>query len=335
MKTIRPLFCMAVLAFLCVLPSMAKSDGLKFNKKNKFKIVQFTDVHWIYNNPASDEAGECMVEVLDAEKPDLVVFTGDVIFAKPAREALDKALEATVKRKIPFVVTWGNHDDEHDMNRKELSAYVAAKPGNLNTTAEGVSGECNFVLPVKSADGTKDAALLYMFDSHSYSTVKEIRGYGWIKHDQVDWYNRTSKQFTAANGGTPLPALAFFHIPLPEFRDAIRNESGFCVGTRKEKVCAPEINSGLGNAMHKAGDVMGIFVGHDHVNDYVAEWKGILMGYGRYTGGNTVYNGLPHGNGARVIEITEGSRAIKTWIRVKNGKVINEVDYPADKQNRG
>ena len=335
MKTIRPLFCMAVLAFLCVLPSMAKSDGLKFNKKNKFKIVQFTDVHWIYNNPASDEAGECMVEVLDAEKPDLVVFTGDVIFAKPAREALDKALEATVKRKIPFVVTWGNHDDEHDMNRKELSAYVAAKPGNLNTTAEGVSGECNFVLPVKSADGTKDAALLYMFDSHSYSTVKEIRGYGWIKHDQVDWYNRTSKQFTAANGGTPLPALAFFHIPLPEFRDAIRNESGFCVGTRKEKVCAPEINSGLGNAMHKAGDVMGIFVGHDHVNDYVAEWKGILMGYGRYTGGNTVYNGLPHGNGARVIEITEGSRAIKTWIRVKNGKVINEVDYHADKQNRG
>ncbi len=335
MKTIRPLFCMAVLAFLCVLPSMAKSDGLKFNKKNKFKIVQFTDVHWIYNNPASDEAGECMAEVLDAEKPDLVVFTGDVIFAKPAREALDKALEATVKRKIPFVVTWGNHDDEHDMNRKELSAYVAAKPGNLNTTAEGVSGECNFVLPVKSADGTKDAALLYMFDSHSYSTVKEIRGYGWIKHDQVDWYNRTSKQFTAANGGTPLPALAFFHIPLPEFRDAIRNESGFCVGTRKEKVCAPEINSGLGNAMHKAGDVMGIFVGHDHVNDYVAEWKGILMGYGRYTGGNTVYNGLPHGNGARVIEITEGSRAIKTWIRVKNGKVINEVDYPADKQNRG
>lgn len=335
MKTIRPLFCMAVLAFLCVLPSMAKSDGLKFNKKNKFKIVQFTDVHWIYNNPASDEAGECMAEVLNAEKPDLVVFTGDVIFAKPAREALDKALEATVKRKIPFVVTWGNHDDEHDMNRKELSAYVAAKPGNLNTTAEGVSGECNFVLPVKSADGTKDAALLYMFDSHSYSTVKEIRGYGWIKHDQVDWYNRTSKQFTAANGGTPLPALAFFHIPLPEFRDAIRNESGFCVGTRKEKVCAPEINSGLGNAMHKAGDVMGIFVGHDHVNDYVAEWKGILMGYGRYTGGNTVYNGLPHGNGARVIEITEGSRAIKTWIRVKNGKVINEVDYPADKQNRG
>ena len=313
---------------------MAKENGLKFNKKNKFKIVQFTDVHWIYGNPGSDEAGDIMAEVLDAEKPDLVVFTGDVIFAKPAREALDKALEATIKRKIPFAVTWGNHDDEHDMTREELTAYVKTKAGNLNSTEEGVSGECNFVLPVKAADGTKDAAVLYFFDSHSYSTVKEIRGYGWIKHDQVDWYNRTSKQITEANGGKPLPALAFFHIPLPEFRDAMRNEKAYLVGTRKERVCAPEINSGLGNAMLKARDVMGVFVGHDHVNDFVVDWNGILMGYGRYTGGNTVYHGLPYGNGARVIEITEGSRAIKTWIRVK-GKVINEVDYPADLKNIG
>lgn len=319
---------------MCICPSMAKEDGLKFNKKNKFKIVQFTDVHWIYGNPGSDEAGDIMAEVLDAEKPDLVVFTGDVIFAKPAREALDKALEATIKRKIPFAVTWGNHDDEHDMTREELTAYVKTKAGNLNSTEEGVSGDCNFVLPVKAADGTKDAAVLYFFDSHSYSTVKEIRGYGWIKHDQVDWYNRTSKQITEANGGKPLPALAFFHIPLPEFRDAMRNEKAYLVGTRKERVCAPEINSGLGNAMLKARDVMGVFVGHDHVNDFVVDWNGILMGYGRYTGGNTVYHGLPYGNGARVIEITEGSRAIKTWIRVK-GKVINEVDYPADLKNIG
>lgn len=334
MRKIGMLFCTALLAFMCVLPSMAKNNELKFNKKKKFKIVQFTDVHWRYDNPASEEAGQCMAEVLDAEKPDLVVFTGDVIFSKPARETLDKALEATIKRKIPFAVTWGNHDDEHDMTRKELAEYVATKAGCLNTTAEGVSGLCNFVLPVKSADGTKDAALLYMFDSHSYSPVKEIRGYGWIKHDQVEWYNRTSKQFTEANGGAPLPALAFFHIPLPEFHDAVRNESAYMVGTRKDKACAPEINSGLGNAMLKAGDVMGVFVGHDHVNDYVVDWRGILMGYGRFTGGCTVYNGLPLGNGARVIEITEGTRAIKTWIRVKGKKVIHEVDYPADLKNK-
>ena len=330
MRKIGMLFCTALLAFMCVMPSMAKGDGLKFNKKNKFKIVQFTDVHWIYGNPNSDEAGEIMAEVLDAEKPDLVVFTGDVIFAKPAREALDKALEATIKRKIPFAVTWGNHDDEHDMTRKELSAYVATKAGNLNSTAEGVSGECNFVLPIKSADGTKDAAVLYFFDSHSYSTVKEIRGYGWIKHDQVQWYLDESRKYTEANGGTPMMALSFFHIPLSEYHEAVQNEGSFLIGTRKEKACAPEINTGLFAAMKEAGDVLGVFVGHDHVNDYAVSWKGIMLCYGRFTGGKTVYHDMPGGNGARVIELTEGVRQFRSWIRLKGGQVINEFTYPSE-----
>lgn len=330
MKTFRKLFCAVVATIICTMPAVAQQTELKFNSNNKFKIVQFTDVHWKYGNPASDEAGERMAEVLDAEKPDLVVFTGDVIFAKPAREGLDKALEATISRGIPFAVTWGNHDDEQDLKRAELSAYIANKPGNLTSTVEGITGVTNYTLTIKSANGKGDAAIIYVFDSNSYSPIKEVKGYEWIKHDQVEWYIRTSKQYTAANNGKPMPALAFFHIPLPEFHEAVQNESSYLVGTRKEKACAPALNSGLATAMLEAGDVMGVFVGHDHVNDYVVDWRGILLGYGRFTGGATVYHDIPQGNGARVIEITEGERTIKTWIRIKGGKVINEVNYPAD-----
>ena len=53
-----------------------------------------------------------MNEVLDVEKPDLVIYTGDLVFGKPASEALSKALEPVVSRRLPFAVTWGNHDDE-------------------------------------------------------------------------------------------------------------------------------------------------------------------------------------------------------------------------------
>ena len=317
---------------ICAATAIAQPNALKFNANHKFKIVQFTDIHWKYGNPASDEAGERMAEVLDAEKPDLVVFTGDVIFAKPAREGLDKALEATISRGIPFAVTWGNHDDEQDLSRKELSEHIATKAGNLTSTVEGISGVTNYTLSVKSTDGKRDAAVLYIFDSNSYSPIKKVKGYDWIKHDQVEWYRQTSKAFTAANNGKPLPALAFFHIPLPEFHEAAQNESAYFVGTRKEKACAPEINTGLAAAMLEACDVMGVFVGHDHVNDYVVDWRGILLGYGRFTGGATVYHDIPEGNGARVIELTEDSRTIKTWIRIKGGKVINEVNYPADAQ---
>ena len=315
---------------MCLGISPMKSQDLKFGDDKKFKIVQFTDVHWKADSIASEEAGERMGEVLDVEKPDLVIFTGDVIFGKPADKSMRCALEPTIKRGIPFAVTFGNHDDELGMSRKELYDFIKDMPGNLTSSVEGLSGVTNFILPVKASDGSKDAALLYVFDSHSYATLKGIKGYGWIKHDQVRWYIDESKKFTEANGGTPLTALSFFHIPLPEYHEAVQNEGSFLIGTRKEKACAPEINTGLFAAMKEAGDVLGVFVGHDHVNDYAVSWKGIMLCYGRFTGGKTVYHDMPGGNGARVIELTEGVRQFRSWIRLKDGQVINEFTYPSE-----
>lgn len=308
----------------------AQETALRFGADKKFKIVQFTDVHWVPGNSNSYDAQKCITEVLDAEKPDLVIYTGDVIFGPPAAECLKEALAPTIARRIPFAFTFGNHDDEHDMSRIQICAQLQAMPGNLTGTVEGLSGVSNFILPVKSANGDKDAAVLYCFDSHSYSSLPHIKGYDWIKADQINWYVQQSARFTADNGGEPLPALAFFHIPLPEYNQAATTESAYLIGSRLEKACAPELNTGLFTAMLEAKDVMAMFVGHDHVNDYVAYWKGLLLCYGRFTGGNTVYNGLPGGNGARIIELTEGERALRTWIRLRGDVTIQSIDFPAD-----
>ena len=79
-------------------------------------------------------------------------------------------------------------------------------------------------------------------------------------------------------------------------------------------------------AMKEAGDVMGVFVGHDHDNDYAVMWKNILLAYGRFTGGNTEYNHLP--NGARIIVLNEGSCTFDTWIRQKGG-IVDSTSYPS------
>lgn len=313
-----------------VIQVSAQTKSLAFNSNKKFKIVQFTDVHWKPNNPASEEAAERMNEILDAEKPDLVIYTGDIVYEKPAAEALDRALEPTISRNIPFAITWGNHDDEHDLSRAELSAYIKEKPGNLTSTVEGIYGVTNYTLAILSADKKKNAAILYVLDSGAYSPLKQVKGYDWIRPNQIKWYTDSSAAHTAANAGNPLPALAFFHIPLPEYNEAAQHEDAHLVGTRREKACAPAVNTGLFTAMLHAGDVMATFVGHDHVNDYVVDWKEILLCYGRYTGGKTVYHDIPGGNGARIIELTEGERGFKSWIRIKEGKVINEITYPAD-----
>lgn len=303
---------------------------LKFNSNGKFKMVQFTDVHWKPENEASEIAAERMNEILDAEKPDFVIYTGDVAFGKPASKCYERAFEPVVKRNIPFAFTFGNHDDEQDMTRNEIFEFIKDIPGNMTGTVEGLSGKSNFIIPILSSDGKSNVFVIYGFDSLSYSPLKVAEGYDWIKQDQIDWYRQCSAEFTRKNAGRPVPAMAFFHIPLPEFNLASRSEGSCLIGIRKEEACAPKVNSGLFTTMLELGDIMAVFVGHDHVNDYVTSWKGILLGYGRYTGGKTVYCDVPWGNGGRVIELTEGKRSFESWIVTKNNRIDFRFTFPMD-----
>jgi len=304
----------------------AQKSELRFNKDGKFKIVQFTDVHFKYKNPASDIALERINQVLDEEQPDFVIFTGDVVYSAPADKGMLQVLEQVSKRKLPFVVTFGNHDNEQGMTREQLYDIIRQVPGNLMPDRGSVLSP-DYVLTVKaSSDAKKDAAVLYCMDSHSYSPLKDVKGYAWLTFDQVNWYRQQSAAYTARNGGKPLPALAFFHIPVPEYNEAASDENAILRGTRMEEACAPKLNTGMFTAMKESGDVMGIFVGHDHDNDYAVMWKGILLAYGRFTGGNTEYNHLP--NGARIIVLDEGARTFTSWIRQKDG-IVDKVTYPA------
>lgn len=59
------------------------SKSLSFRKDGTFTIVQFTDLHWMDGRPEDQRTREIMERVMDAEKPDLVVITGDVIYTGP------------------------------------------------------------------------------------------------------------------------------------------------------------------------------------------------------------------------------------------------------------
>ncbi|KAA6325544.1 3' 5'-cyclic adenosine monophosphate phosphodiesterase CpdA [termite gut metagenome] len=312
----------------CLQLSYAQSSSLKFNSNGKFKIVQFTDLHYIYDNPESDIALERVNEVVDAEKPDLIIVTGDVIYGKPADKSMRAVLDVLAKKKTPFVILFGNHDDEFGLSRSQLFDIIKSYPYNATTTVEGLSGIGNCIFSLKGTNG-KDEAILYCLDSHAYSSIEGIDGYDYIKPDQIQWYRSQSAAFAKQNGSKPIPSLAFFHIPFPEYTQAASDEESVLIGTRGEKVCPPALNSGLFTAMKEMGDIMGVFVGHDHDNDYAVYYKDILLSYGRYTGGNTVYNHLKP-NGARVIELTEGERSFKTWIHLKGNKIIHTINYPSD-----
>ena len=174
---IRLLKIYLTLVFLLVTTfCMAQKSELKFSKDGKFKIVQFTDVHFKYGNWASDIALERINQVLDDETPGFGDFTGDVVYSAPADSGMLQVLEPVVKRKLPFVVTFGNHDNEQGMTREQLYDIIRKVPGNL-LPDRGTVLSPDYVLTVKSSSNVKkDAALLYCMDSHSYSPLKDVKG---------------------------------------------------------------------------------------------------------------------------------------------------------------
>ena len=57
-------------------------------------------------------------------------------------------------------------------------------------------------------------------------------------------------------------------------------------------------------------DVIGVFVGHDHNNDYMVDWNGnIALAYGRKTGYPSAYNEVLS-RGARIINLHEDEAAL-------------------------
>ena len=308
--------------FLGCLSSMQAQD-LRF-KNGQFKIVQFTDLHYKQGNPASKEATDNIVEVVTAEKPDLIVLTGDIIYSSPGSACLQEVLKVLTNLKTPFCYLLGNHDPEQGTPVTQL--YDLAQQNAYCVQPKRVGNVLDYALPILSTSGWKVTAVLYCMDTHAYNKMAGVGGYQWLTADQIARYRRWSGTFTQRNGGKPVNSLMFMHYPLPEYNDAVANTQVTLIGTRMEKAYAPNLNSGMFSAVKECGDVMGIFCGHDHDNDYSLMYYRVLLAHGRFSGGNTEYNHLR--NGARVIVLYEGKRSFDTYIRERGGRILYETTYP-------
>jgi hypothetical protein len=294
---------------------MAKESGsklvLRFNSERKFKIIQFTDIHFQYNSNRSDSSIVLMKKVIASEKPDLIMLTGDIVCSPNTRLAWLSLTKVLIDSKIAWAVTLGNHDIEYELTGRQIMNTIEGLPYNLTENGpENISGNGNYIIDIQSSDLPKTAALIYCFDSHSGIDPVTVYGnYDWIKFDQIEWYRNQSIIYTRLNGGKPLPSLAFFHIPLPEYNELYVNKS--YIGIAKEDVCSPIVNTGLFAAMIESKDVMGIFTGHDHNNNFIGTMCNISLAYGNVTG-RQCYGDI--GRGARVIVLYEGERRFDSWI---------------------
>ncbi len=296
---------------------------LRFRRDGSFTIVQFTDTHFENGRGEDRLTSALMAQVLDLEQPDLVILTGDVIGGhgeNDAQAAWRSATAPLLERNVPWCAVFGNHDDECGSPREHLLAIQRDLPGCLTQPGPGrISGLGNYLLQICKAKGKGVAAVLCCLDSNSYAET-DIGGYGWVREDQVHWFSQAMRRLTASPASITASVLVFLHIPLPEY-DEVWSQ-GNCQGEKNEAVCCPSINTGLFAAMHISGNVRGVFVGHDHLNDFEGNLHNIRLCYGRATGYNA-YGRDDFLHGARIIRLQENKPGFTTWIRLDDGSRID------------
>jgi 3',5'-cyclic AMP phosphodiesterase CpdA len=309
----------------CTGPGRDPDAVLRFDVDGTFKIVQFTDTQ--DDQDIDPRTVRLMEAVLDAEAPDLVVFTGDNIRSGPETAedvwvAIHNIAAPVDSRGIPWLIAFGNHDQDHmpktGVGEELMLGRYMTYPHNINEPSpEGVSGTGNMHVLVYDFRGHDAVFNVWSFDSGRYAPEEigdqsieqdALPGWDWIRQSQVAWYHNTSRELELRYGHT-IPSLAFFHIPLWEFDLMWDNrERHSVVGEKNENVSSGPMNSGLFAAMLERGDVLGVFVGHDHVNDYVGNYFGIHLGYAANTGFGTYGLDGPEKDrlrGARVFVINQ------------------------------
>lgn len=293
------------------------NDVLRFNKDGKFKIMQISDTQDI--DVPREATIMFMEKALDAEKPDLVVFTGDQLAggkietAEGVYAGIKAILQPVVDRGIPFTVVFGNHDNDDGcpVSRDEQFAYYQTFPGCLAYDAvPEMYGTGTHNLPIYASEGSETKFNLWMIDSNDYDRVNG--GYDYVHQDQIDWYEKTSKALEEKEGHL-VPSIAFQHIIVPEVAEllvdspfsgenaiskVINGENkllmlkpGKASGILLEFPCPSNTNSGQFASWKERGDVIAASFGHDHINTFIGNVDGIdlvmcpgvsFQSYGRY-----------------------------------------------------
>lgn len=292
---------------------------LKFDKLGKFKIVQFADIQ---EGPDTDPRTlELMNRILDKEKPNLVVLTGDNIDGKcktteDVKKAITNIAGPMEARNIPWAIVFGNHDDEHlVMSKEQMMNFYMTFNYNISQIGFKTGNRIgNYNLLIQGTSSQAPEFNIYLLDSGKYRTSGS---YDYITCTEICWYKTIAKKLKKQYKKV-IPAIMFFHIPLQEFYTAY--QIGYVDGLRLEPEGASLINTGMFHTIVNTGDVKGIFVGHDHSNTYTAILDGVLLGYAGNAGYAT-YGNPKLQRGARVFEINKSNPSVINTHMIFSGDV--------------
>lgn len=309
----------------CAAPLMSGEKRLCFREGQPFRILQVSDTHYDLDDPGHKEVDALLEAALSALRPDLAIHTGDAVEPNRFREGWERLTAPFVRHGVPFAVTLGNHEraPAAGLEHRGVATFVSGLQGSLTRPGPAdLPGGGTYALTLFAPDGATPRFALYCMDSQDSS----VRGlfprlnharlgtYGWFLPEHVAWFRETARAHREANGGHPLPAAAFFHIPPTETPTLLTRGDFPPVGTPPAKKLweAAPINTGMFYALLESRAVRCAFFGHAHGTDLAGSLHGLGLAYGRYSGGDNRRFRLS--SGVRVIDIAPDAQSLSTFV---------------------
>lgn len=305
-----------------LVPEKDAHGNFAFTADRELKVLQLTDVHigggWMCLKKDA-MALNAVAAMVTAEKPDLVIVTGDIGYPVPFQagtfnnKASAKLFAALMDQLgVYWTLGFGNHDTElySFYSREKMAEFYGSGDYKYCLFQSGpaeIDGFGNQIIALKNTMGAV-SQLLYVLDSHSY-TDGDFLGVLWkydnLHQNQIDWYADTLKAYQEENeavygkmgleGAIPMvKSCLFFHIPLTEFKDAWYEyvDNGLkdtenvkliygTAGEGKKVVYCGVGDDTMFETVQALGSTQGIFCGHDHLNNFSLDYKGIRLTYGR------------------------------------------------------
>ena len=295
-----------------------------------FKIAQITDIHLTsFRNEGPEHLSfELIDEIARNEKPDLFVCTGDLAWRHDAEPCLREFCRFMDSRKYYWTFAYGNHERDYGPPTRVMEKILLDSEYCIfDRGPDNIKGQSNYAVGIYNKD-ERLRFVLWMLDNCEYTEFRGRRTEAFIDYTQIDWFTEEKKRL-CTEFGDGCRSLFFFHIPLMEYQEAL--DAGAAIGNYREKICMSEINSGAFGAMKEMGDVLGVFCGHDHTNDFAADWHGIKLCYGRVTGycdhrrggypANDAYE-----RGSRIIILDQQNvDKLDTYIYLEGGRVVRQT----------
>lgn len=302
-------------------PVLDDNGCYTFTTDDHFKVVQLTDVHiggGFLSIKKDSMAINAVAAMITAEKPDLVVITGDIAYPVPFqagtfnnKTSAELFAQLMEKLGVYWVPVFGNHDTEaySYYSREKISEFYSQEKFShclFQSGPEDVDGYGNSIINVKNTKGEITQSLITL-DSHSY-VDNDYFGIMWkydtIHESQVKWYEDSLNKIKAENNDVMPKSLAFFHIAIPEYKTAWDEYRAndfkdtenvkYIYGKAGEKdysVYTSEYNYGFFDKVQELGSTQGMFCGHDHLNNFSIDYKGVRLTYG-YSIDYLAYTGI-------------------------------------------